>query len=643
MASTLTAGDVFGSLQGYYTTFAVGSLSPELSPSGTTQILVTGATASRISWAIPGDHTAALASLTHLKVDGTDYAVTSGPSFDGSSTEVEFGPASNFVVGNSYSLELVGLGGGPTYAGPTYIGKSTAAGNASATSVDFSSSGRTSGDQLYLAVTTANQALSAPSGFTEVSSSPQSMGTAGAAGGVRLYVFEKTSDGTETTVSIGDSGSFQYAVGIVVRKSADDEVAIDASNGGTSTASTSGSFSGVTTTGDERLVLTFVATDRDSSSASWSGEANASLANLTERHDLGTTAGAGGGIAIYTGEKQAAGATGTTTATQAVSEEYVWITLAVANAEAGADPITGTLSAQETGSDTAAVSGTVDVSGTVSAQETGSDSASASGAVAVSGSLAVQEAGADSFSATGTVSNPGVTGTLAAQEAGSDSFSGAGSVAIAGEMAAQETGSDNLTSSGSVEVSGAAAVQEVGSDSATASGATTVSGSLAVQENGSDTFAGFGSAATSGTLSAQEVGSDTASATGTVAVSGTLAAQETGSDTFTASGGVATEGVTGTLSAQEAGNDTLAASGAVVVTGVFSAPESGTDGFAATGSTGISGTFTAQEAANDNFAATGTVDVSGAFSAQETGADEFYGYGLVAYYNQRPGAFFAVF
>lgn len=435
MATTLgNVSDIFGLGEGYAPSFGTAStFTPELAPAGTTAIFATsggGLGWAGLAWSISGDQTAALAALTHIKIDGTDYPVTSGPTYDGgnNATDTYFNTVPRFTLGNNYSIELVGLGGGDTtaptitssntvnnvegntlshaltanesvtwsivggadqadfeisgstlrwasngvqdydspadadanniyvvtvratdgasnttdqtisvtvtqaYSGPTYVGKSSAAGNTTAISIDFTSSGRSAGDKLLIAVATANEAIAAPSGFSEISSSPQSRGTAAAAGGIRLAVFAKDSDGTETTISIADSGNHQYAVGAVLRKSADDILEITATAGGNAAASTSGTFGGVTTTGNSQIVVTFVATDRDSTAASWSSETNAGLGNLTERHDAGTTSGVGSGIAFYTGERLAAGATGNTTATQAASSAYCWITLALANA-----------------------------------------------------------------------------------------------------------------------------------------------------------------------------------------------------------------------------------------------------------------------------------------------------------------------
>ena len=112
--------------------------------------------------------------------------------------------------------------------------------------------------------------------------------------------------------------------------------------------------------------------------------------------------------------------------------------------------ITGTMSVQESGSDTFSATGTVTdaaVTGTMAVQETGSDIFSAVGEVPRTGTLAVQETGSDTFSATGTVTEPGITGTLSVQETGSDSFVGAGEVRITGTLSVIETGSDTFSAS----------------------------------------------------------------------------------------------------------------------------------------------------------------------------------------------------
>lgn len=98
----------------------------------------------------------------------------------------------------------------------TITGLSTFASGTGAISPDFTSSGRVTGDLLILAVESANQAITVPSGFIQFTSSPKSVGSAAAAGGVRLGLFWKKSVGTETTISVADTGDHTTAVGVVV-------------------------------------------------------------------------------------------------------------------------------------------------------------------------------------------------------------------------------------------------------------------------------------------------------------------------------------------------------------------------------------------------------------------------------------------
>ena len=132
---------------------------------------------------------------------------------------------------------------------------------------------------------------------------------------------------------------------------------------------------------------------------------------------------------------------------------------------AAADPITGTLSTQETSSDTLTGSGTVAISGSVSAQEAGDDALSASGAVAVSGALVSQEAGSDSFTASGTGTDPSLFGTLSTQESGSDTPSFSGLVLVQGAGSLQEQGNESIVVTGVVLVTGNFTTQEAGNDS----------------------------------------------------------------------------------------------------------------------------------------------------------------------------------
>ncbi|MFN7028395.1 MAG: hypothetical protein ACK4PC_03420 [Sphingopyxis sp.] len=224
------------------------------------------------------------------------------------------------------------------YAGPTWVGATSGVGNPGASSIDFSTlSGLAAGDSLYAIACTANETIVIGDSDWEEDTliSPQSMGTPGAAGGVRLTVYKKKTPatGSETTVAFTDSGDFNYVAGFALRGAGGNLVEIDSF--ATVAASTGVSMPGPTTGVDDCLVVCLLATDRDASGPTYSAESNSNLVNLTERVDLGTPLNTGGGLYILTGEKKAAGAVGTTTATRAASSNWVAVTVAFKNGAGG--------------------------------------------------------------------------------------------------------------------------------------------------------------------------------------------------------------------------------------------------------------------------------------------------------------------
>jgi len=82
-----------------------------------------------------------------------------------------------------------------------------------------------------------------------------------------------------------------------------------------STASTTLTLPGVTTTGDNHLIVGFMSSATDSSSAWHTAQSNANLTGLAERADFANNTGDGGGVAAVSGLKVSAGATGTTSNT----------------------------------------------------------------------------------------------------------------------------------------------------------------------------------------------------------------------------------------------------------------------------------------------------------------------------------------
>jgi hypothetical protein len=222
---------------------------------------------------------------------------------------------------------------------------------------------------------------------------------------------------------------------------------------------------------------------------------------------------------------------------------------------AGAD-ITGSLSASESGSDTASAMAGAVVSGDFSGTEPGNDSATVTANAVISGAADLVETGSDSASLDAGVA---ISGDLAATETGSDEFSatiGATFPEITGDMAASETGTDVLSAAAGIAVVGVLSFIEAGSDSAGLDAVVAVSGSLAVVDAGSDGFVGDSLVAVSGTLNIAESGADTASVTGASKVSASLAVAEAGTDDFSA---VATldAPISAIMAAVEFGSDDL--------------------------------------------------------------------------------------
>lgn len=193
---------------------------------------------------------------------------------------------------------------------------------------------------LIVAVQTANQAL--PS-FTDGNgnasawalvpgASVNNGGAAGVAGSVLGELYWKWGSGTDLASDqfvFGDAGDHTY----VQMFSFDDVDKGDPFSAVATTvqaATTAMSADGPTTDTDNSLVayFTFLTVDA-AGTATYSGQANANLTSITERHDQSTASGVGGGICLTTGLKATAGAAGALTATMAASQNMAHIAVAL--------------------------------------------------------------------------------------------------------------------------------------------------------------------------------------------------------------------------------------------------------------------------------------------------------------------------
>lgn len=184
------------------------------------------------------------------------------------------------------------------------------------------------GDIALLIVETDNQAVtlsSNASNFVEVSSSPQGVA------GTRLTVFwTRATSASMTNPTVADSGNHQIAQIITFRGVLATGNPWDVITGNTtSTSSTSFTIPGATTTADNTLVVTIVSNGNDTTTAQASGWTNSNLTSLTERTNVNTTSGNGGGFSVATGIKTTAGNYGNTTGTLLNSSTQARMSLAL--------------------------------------------------------------------------------------------------------------------------------------------------------------------------------------------------------------------------------------------------------------------------------------------------------------------------
>lgn len=211
---------------------------------------------------------------------------------------------------------------------PTFVAKGAFASGISAISPAVPA-GYRNDDLLLLFVESANQAITAPTGWNEVANSPQGTGTAAAAGGVRLAVFWKIATGAEVAPTVADTGDHQTAIMMAFR-GLDPANPIDATAGSVGAATTAMVFPSVTTTQANSLVILAAGMDTDAASTTTMGTVtNANLTGITELHDQTMASGAGGGLAIASGLKATAGSTGTSSATGSTAVTHAYLTIAL--------------------------------------------------------------------------------------------------------------------------------------------------------------------------------------------------------------------------------------------------------------------------------------------------------------------------
>jgi len=187
-------------------------------------------------------------------------------------------------------------------------------------------------DILIMYLETENQAVTAPTGWTQVHAPSITTGTP-----TRLTVLWKRAVAGEAAPNVPDPGDHVIARIIAVSGCIKTGNPWNVTGQGTEeTSDTSVEFVSVTTTVDQCLVLQAASTGVDvSSTAHASAWANSNLQAVTERMDNWTAEGAGGGFAVASGLKIKAGAIGATTATVGTAAPKAQSTIALRPAEGG--------------------------------------------------------------------------------------------------------------------------------------------------------------------------------------------------------------------------------------------------------------------------------------------------------------------
>ena len=176
--------------------------------------------------------------------------------------------------------------------------------------------GTVDNDLLIAFCENANDGTLTITDWTEVDCTPSTTGGAG------LQIFTNVWTTGENLVT-NDSGNHQMCtiVGITTLTFDTADLIDVCVASQQASATTAKSITGGTTTCGFDLVFAALAVDLPDSGSSteFSGETNASLANLTEQEDNTHTNGNGGGVLVISGDLETAGATGTTTDTAVTS------------------------------------------------------------------------------------------------------------------------------------------------------------------------------------------------------------------------------------------------------------------------------------------------------------------------------------
>jgi hypothetical protein len=183
-------------------------------------------------------------------------------------------------------------------------------------------------DIFVLLVESADQAVSLPSGgWEEIANSPVSANSGTLP--TRLTAFWKRATGSESEPTIADAGDHTCSIMIAIRGCPASGNPFNTTAGNGTAAGTAVSLPAITTTIDNCFILGVVARGQDTTAARFGSWTNASVTNLSDRYDEGSSQGNGGGFGVVTGTKVTAGNCGNFTCTDVATEEHAMMTMAL--------------------------------------------------------------------------------------------------------------------------------------------------------------------------------------------------------------------------------------------------------------------------------------------------------------------------
>ena len=187
-------------------------------------------------------------------------------------------------------------------------------------------------DIVLLVVETENQAISlqTANGFTEVTNSPQSAGTAATSPASRLAVFWRRGFTSAPVVAASSDHTTCALFRFSGAKSTGNPWNITAGGNDSAANDTTAVIPGATTTVPGTLVVAITSLSNNATATTNCGTAtNASLTGLTERFDSSDTAGLGGGFCLWTGDYAGPGTYNSTTSTLSVTSYKGALSLAL--------------------------------------------------------------------------------------------------------------------------------------------------------------------------------------------------------------------------------------------------------------------------------------------------------------------------